>query len=862
MLGLGQAPSQSIAATHGNWADISPEQLANTLGWVSTTNNQNVCHGYYQELPITMPAGSTSKETHVRADRATLEQTGPSTLEGHVVVTQPGRQITGDKAVTTTNPKTHNAKTIDLYGNVKMREPGIFAVGDSANVVVSKNQATLHNSRFRLQISPGKKAVYDKTHQLKYLEIKGKNYRGQATNIEQTKPKYIVLNNTLLTTCNPFDNIWKIKASEIHLDRKEGVGRAYNSRVLFYGVPIFYSPYLHFPLDNRRRTGFLSPDTAFSSRSGFTIGLPFYINMAPNYDMTLYPYHYAKRGNRLGTEVRYLTDKSQGAFYYSFIQHDKVFDSFKKTAPLQYNNPIYKNEINRLKNSSDNRYQIAWRDQTQYTPGISSAVDFDFVNDDYYLQDFGDAPIQAADPYSQLFPTTQLAQTASVTYNNKHLSLSGAMENFQTLHPVTLPATADQYARLPEIDADIYYPDALFGLDYTVNNQFSAFRYPWFESHVQLNLPSQNGLIIGERFNSSPTISYYGMKSWGYINPKISFDGTEYQLSNLNPELTQPANPVNQDPNSIRQRAITTYDIDSGLYFDRKVYIGTNEFTQTLEPRLFYVYTPYTNQDKLPIFDTSLISALTYDQLFAQNRFNGIDRIGDTNHITAGLTSRFLNNKTGNDALDMSISQIYYFANRRVQLNSTTAEDTTKVSPLVGQLTWQLGQFWNTTSSVAYNEKLNILQNANTSLNYKADNTHIFTANFSLVKTINNLTQKVEKNADLEQIGVGSTWALNNHWQAYGAINYNLSKEFPQTYLYGIQYNSCCWQIRALNSKHYIGLKPNNGSPIYDSVFYLQFVLTGLTSGGSGSAQNLLQYSIPGYKDNFGQQQLMPQGPR
>ena len=830
--------------------NVSPQEVAQMLGWVNSPDS--MCHGYYQEAPLAFLTDATSQFTDVHADHAILNQDSSSTLEGHVVATQKGRQVTGDSATNTLNPKTHATDTVTVHNNVRLHETGVLATADQATMSMDGSHAVLHNSYFRVQIAPGQETVYDANGKPRYLKIEGKNYRGHAQTIEQTHPEYLTLDHVILTTCNPYDNIWKLKAEHVNLDQASGLGDAYNTRLLFYDIPIFYTPFIRFPIDNRRRTGFLGPDFYLSSHSGTVLGLPFYVNLAPNYDMTLYPYYYSLRGPKMGASFDYLTDESQGQLYYSLIHNDAAFSQFKNDAPSEYNQSQYANEIDRLEHTSNDRYQFLWNDKTQFNDNFSSFTNIDYVNDDYYLQDFGNAPITSSDAFSNLYPTTQLAQSVTETYANRHFSLSASMQNFQTLHPVTLPSTQDQYARLPEIDSTVSYPDSWLDLDYAFPVQYVQFANAWFEPYVQQSLPSQNDNVLGARYNASPNVSYWGLKPWGYVHPTITFDGTDYALQNTDQNST---NPVAQQAQ--RSVAIPLYDIDSGLYFDRTIDFGTRDYTETLEPRLYYLYVPYVDQDALPVFDTSENTAWTYEQLFQNNRFMGVDRIGDANQASAGVTTRFINNDSGNDVLDMSLGQSYYFANQQVQLDPSTPPDTDRVSPVVGELAWQLNQYWSSVDNIAYNPNMNSIQTANAALNYQQDPRHMAGLNFSYVQPVSSTDEQDVTSATVEQLGFGSTWQITPHWQLYGAINYNFSNNFAQTYLYGAQYNSCCWAVRVINSENFIGFQPDGVTPMLDHQIAMQFVLTGLTSLGTQSAQDILQYSIPNYIDTFGQQQLM-----
>ena len=842
------------------WVKLTPAQTAKILDWVPYITEKNICRGYYKELPISMPTNARQQETTFNANRLVLRQDQPSQAHGNIIVTQVGRQLTGNKLVSHPDPKTKKPARFDIYGNVHLREPGALVVGTEANVNIKKKSATIHNATFRYQINQqNKQNVYDKRHQLKEIYIKGSNFRGNAKSAQQINPKFIVFHNAELTTCDPYSYAWKLKMSKLNLDRAAGVGTARNARLLIHGIPIFYTPYFRFPIDNRRSSGFLYPDLGTSSTSGLFFNWPYYWNIASNYDMTITPQYYSKRGLQLSSLFRYLNQYGNGKVYLSVLPNDRAFAAFRNNALQPNAYPSRQNSKNNLATASSTRYQFAWQDDTQYNPYLSSAVDIDYVNDDYYLLDLNDGASFTAnhnDSFADLFATTQLTQSANLNLTLQHWNVNTTVENFQTLHPVTLATTLDQYARLPEIDINGNYPHSLLGLNYALNSEITDFQHPLFEGNFKTNLASVTGL----RYNVAPTISRYFGRPWGYIKPQIILDGTIYQLANPVIALKQ---------TSTIERFLPIYDIDSGLYFDRQINVDGSHYTQTLEPRLFYLNVPFVDQNNLPNFDTSLNPSFTFTQLFETNRFEGLDRIGDANQLSAGITSRLIKNSSGIDTLDFSLGQVYYFRNRDVQINKTnppssspTAAETAAVSPIIGQMDWQFQQHWQAIGNFAYDGVNNSVQNANLGVRYIADNNHILSTSYSFIRKASTTSSSNPQNQEgLQQVNLGFSWPLSIHWQALSGINYSITDRYVPTYLVGLQYNSCCWAFRVFSSRRYAGMQADETSRRYDQVVYLQFLLTGLTTigtstNGSSSANDILSYVIPGYQDNFGKNPL------
>lgn len=858
-------PTSLLQAATGNkqetWQSLTSEQIAKLLDWQATPNANTLCGGFYRDLPISTPKGTTAKQTFGHGDSAILRQNKPNELIGNVHITQVGRQLTGDRAISTPNKAGNKVETVDVNGNVKLREPGMMAVGSSAKVNLITKSAILHHATFRYQIpAEPRTAVYDAQHKLKEIHIEGSNYRGNADSINQDKPKHVTFHHVTMTTCDPYSNAWNLQSTTLHLNNESGMGTAYNAVLFLHHIPIFYTPYIRFPINNRRKSGFLMPNFGFSGVNGTSLTLPYYWNMAPNYDMTITPNFMHNRGVLTSSLFRYLNTKGSGQAYIGYIPDDKLFAQLKQeVANGSQGAGSSANVKNNLLSSSNNRYEFGWEDNTQYSPSLQSTVDIDYVDDAEYLQDFPTAPLRASSDFSSILPTTQLQQSVNLTYSTNHWSVNSEFENFQTLHPINMPETLDQYARAPDIDAVGIYPGIFPHINLNIDTEASHFVHPLFQRDYQTQLT-----VTGYRYNFSPSIDVYLAKAWGYFNPKITETQTFYTLQAPVTNTTHPS--LSQKP--YMKRNVPIFDIDTGLYFDKNTTFGHTNYIQTLEPRLFYLYAPYVQQNDFPNFDSALNPASTFDQMFNINRFQGFDRYGDANQITLALTSRFINGASGDDVLDVNIGQIVYFQNRKVTVPGANyqppdaaqlAENKDSVSPLVGQVNWQFWHNWTLTGNLAYDTLHNNLKNSNSNLIYSTGKNQYLSAGLAFLK---DGETDGTKTVDLEQINLGLVWPIGIHWHAIGGVVYNISRTFPQTYIYGLQYNSCCWAVRLLNSKRFIGFKNSNGTdPQYDPGVYLQFVLTGLTSQGigqgNGSPGALMQYALPGYNDSFGQNPLL-----
>jgi LPS-assembly protein len=844
----------SSSLAFGANKDISaniPEQL----GW--TPNKHYVCGGYYQDpladlLDKPLPPLNTTTAV-IDADTSILHVDGPSYLYGNVTITQPGRFARADQAEIRRDPTTKQISDSTLTGNVVLREPGQMVVGDKAHMEMQNKSIDFFHALYQMLVSrfnPNATGPADAKQSLHAWGHVAELHRLSASMTHLIKATY--------TTCSPTTNTWQLSASRVNLNHDTGRGYAYNMWLKVYKVPVLYTPYFDFPIDDRRQTGFLFPAMSSSSESGMGIIIPYYLNLAPNYDATITPVLFSKRGAQLNTLFRYLTTDSSGFFNGGYLPGDRAFASFKNQALNDY--PAGP-QLTHLENLSNNRDFFTWQDSRRYDPHWSSTVNYNYLSDDYYYQDF-------ATPSSTA--PNQFLRQGTVNYAGNNWNFTGELLGYQTLHPINLAAVNNPYNRLPELDWNGNFPNQDYGFNYQLNNQLVYFQRDrnLIESAT---LGPSNEPPNATRINVQPGISWPYTSLGGYLTPQLQVALTHYDIGN---QVSGYANSA--------QRNIPIFNIDSGLYFDRDMTLGSTDYQQTLEPRLFYLYVPYRNQTSLPLFDTSLIP-FSYDSMFATNRFSGIDRIGDADQITFALTTRLLDANTGAEKFRFSIGEIYYFRNRVVTTctpNGTpgaassntvcTSTDpnivlgatslTDKTSPIAAQASYQINSAWNTTGSIAWDPNVHQTVNANWNFQYQPAPNHIFNATYNFIRlgdpTGNpNISPSSSQN-DLNQVGFSFAWPLSMRWSVIGALNYNRSHQYPQTYFYGLQYDSCCWAVRLVQGQTFMALNQNY-NPVFNHAVYLQWQLKGLGSAGSDPSSLILP-NIPGYIDSFQTSSTMP----
>ena len=557
--------------------DFSPPPntpLARRLGWIVDPDVNNLCHGYYLEPSLAafdqpvMPLGESI--TSITGDSGTLSQKRVSVLTGNIVVTQSGRKLYADKAYIYRDPKTGKIVAIDLYGHVRLLTPGKLITGQKVHLQLTKRSGVVNNVVYRVLLAR------NQTINLQRVRIGPHHYRiigltawGKADKAVQIKPGLTEFYEASYSTCQPNTNQWRLVAGKLRLNKKTGWGEARNVRLEVMKFPIFYAPYMSFPIDNRRKTGFLFPIIGFSDNYGAELGLPFYWNMAPNYDDTITPKIYSERGFMLDNVFRYLTPDSFGHLHFAVLPADQKFKRFKHQSLEKYGNSpslVDQQNLSNLLDDSSTRALFHWDNYTQFDPHLSSQINFTQVSDDYYFQDLG--------AIAPVISTNQLLRQGDVEYIGDHWIFSGVVTDYDTLHQINRQPVGNLYSRLPQLNAEADYPDLIGNLDFSLGSQATYF-----------NINRNPGQIIGRpeggRYILQPGLSYPVNWPWGYFTPSAQYQVTQYNLTNQ-PGMFQ-ANIT---------RTLPIIDVDSGIFFDREFSWFGRDVGQTLEPRIFYLLCP------------------------------------------------------------------------------------------------------------------------------------------------------------------------------------------------------------------------------------------------------------------------------
>ncbi len=790
---------------------IIRSQLSQCLHWQAQPNIP-VCHGRYDAVDVTpLP---NADEIRILADEASLYNAQKSTLHGHVAVQQADKVIDANTAYIYRDSKTNQITKIEFVGEVHYQEPGRMMIARQMEMNPQDKSGSIYDVLYRFNTDRAGAVL---------------PAWGQASFIKRFANKDYLLHKATYTTCAPQDKAWDIEASSLALDNASATGVAKNAVIRLRRWPVFYTPYLSFPTNKERKSGFLLPMVGYSNVGGFDLGVPYYWNMAPNYDMTIAPHLFSERGVMLGSEFRFLTSNSYGVLSGSFLPDDKAYKQF-----LQGNELAYPT----LRGNSTNRWSIGITEETHLTPNLTFHALGEQVSDNYYLQDFSSNLAQITQ--------RQLLRQADLTYTTEHWLLRSMVQSYQTLQPVNEPPVDGIYERLPQIMAHGTYYNLPFNANLNVNGQYDQFHLPSTFNYWNTTARQQ-----GPRFYLNPVASVPFTKPWGYVTPSAELVETYYQVDN--PYLI---------PNTNYNVTLPRYSINSGLFFERDT--AGNQYTQTLEPRLFYLNVPYQNQTQHPIYDSAYM-IFNMDQLFRTNRFSGFDRIGDANQLAYALTSRWLTNDSGVEKAMMSVGQIRYFENRKVPLCQSFSgycepnldtmgflSPTYDWSPIASRALYRINSQWGVNGDYIWDPATNATNNADLNLHYNPFPRAIFSVGYSYLinADITTVRNNAGQNNALNQGIFATSLPLTEKWTGIGAYSQNISKNYSMMSLLGVQYDSCCWAMRLLGGRTFKSLNAQF-EPQYNNNVYFQILLKGLGSVATSDPYNLLSTYIPGYTDPF-----------
>jgi LPS-assembly protein len=592
--------------------------------------------------------------------------------------------------------------------------------------------------------------------------------RGSADSIEIKEAGILELKKVRYTSCPNGNNDWFLRAKSIEIDTNTGMGTARGASLEFKGVPFFYWPYFTYPVTDDRKSGLLFPKFGSSDRRGFEFTQPIYWNISPGQDATFVPRFMADRGLQLGTEYRFLTRSNEGVLWGDYLADDD------ETGEKRWQYDV----------ATISMLPWEWR----------ASITARGVSDDNYFEDLSSSISQTSQ--------TNLSRQAALEYYDSVWSVFMRVQDFQTIDP--LIAVDDKpYTQVPQIVANSMWRNGLLGMDYGFDSEATYFM--------------RDDSVKGLRTHVLPKIALPFGNHGLYLIPEAAFDYTAYNLEDQ--AIGDSSTP---------DRAAPIFSIDTGAIFERS--LGTKKRRAiTIEPRAQYTYIPVRNQDDIPIFDT-ITPDFNLVQLFRQNRFVGYDRLGDTNQISMGLTSRILDNRTGRELLTATIGQTRFFEDPEVTLPGEIPSDVSE-SNYIAELGVNVWGAWN--ADMRYQLDADANETARSSIRFQYSPGDL--------KALN-IGYRYDRDS-LEQTDVSFSWPLGKRWSTIGRYNYSIEdSEVLDEYL-GLEYSSCCWGIQVIGRK---SVARSSGEQ--DKSISFQFVLKGF-SGLGGGATDDLRRDILGYSE-------------
>ncbi len=755
-------PTTTVAANEWDW--VPADQLP--AGDASCCHVGRGCDGAYVEPVRDWPDAESSPEgSTLRASSGSSQWQGDQVeLQDQVVLTQGNLRLSASDGEF--DRKTQRAR---LKGGVLIRQPGVMLRGARAEVDTATGLGDVHDAR--------------------YLDYRG-GVRASAEKLSRKAPQIIELKRARYTQCPPDDETWRLDANTLRLNRDSGRGSATNTVLRVADIPVFYSPYLNFPIDERRQTGFLWPSIG-TSGDGLDLALPLYLNLAPNYDATLTPRHITERGTMLEAEGRYLSPGAHWTLLGATLRNDSLRD--------------------------DDRWLVGLDQQGRFSNGISSFIDYRKVSDNDYLDDFS---LTSLDVRRQ----THLTQQAGLGYSFGRWHAGLSLVQYQTLDDLI----AEPYRKLPQLTLGRVATNASFALDYQFHGE--AVRFDNRDA-----FDSGGSFVTGDRYYAEPGLVYPMRWAAGYIAPEARLRHVAYDLDSTAPGST--ATPSTTVPLAI---------VDSGLFFERDTHWGGTGFRQTLEPRLYYLYSPYEAQDDQPNFDTSPLT-FTYQQLFDPRRYTGRDRLEDFNQLTIGLTTRYIETGSGRELFNASLGQIQYFENRHVTLSGSAAEESS--SNVAAQLNLTPSDPVWSSVNLMWDPDEDQMQQASAMLHVERDDGALYNIGYRYYRDSGDITTLSN---GISQVDLSAAWPLAQRWRLLARWNYDLDDNRSLEDLVGVEYEDCCWLVRVVYQNAVAAEQLDAATGIAraerDQAILVEFQLKGLGSLGR-QASTLLQESIWGYRD-------------
>lgn len=765
--------------------------------------SDNCCGAFIDPTGRTKNPANRPADAETRFDAA-QGVTGISqnllTIDGDIVVQQGYRTIENNNS--TSIDRSEN--TVLMQGEVVFREPSVMLKGSSAFIDNGAGSNRVETAQYVLHDY----GAHGSANSMVYNSESG----------------LVTIENGEFSRCEPESNFWYFRADNIVLNQTEGRGYATAVSLRIKDVPIFYYPgTLPFPLGDGRMSGFLAPSTGSTRSGGFDFELPYYLNLAPHYDATISPRLISDRGVMTGLEFRYLAETSMNTLNLSYLDNDKLFDSATVNTPGT-DSP-----------TTDKRWFVGYEHFGNYGPNWSSFVDYNAVSDEDYFYDLGSNGLNTSS-------RTHLNRQARLNFDSEYLRAGLNVQRIQIIDPLVSAIGLNKpYDILPQF---FFETETNLGAGFRIGleGEISSFDRSLDESLLSPGQLNNGALVNGERLNLEPVLSWSMEQPGWFLRANAKYKHASYKLQNQ-------ASRSQDDP----ELGIGVYNFDSGLIFEREM---KNGYTQTLEPRLYYLFSEFEDQSLLPLFDTSELN-FSFSQLFRDDRFSGGDRIGDADQASFAITSRILDPK-GTERARISLGQIQYFDDRMVSLSNPIQSWVPRYSPLnqksalVGDLAYAFGDNWRLNSDVQWNEDTQEVEEGSFKLRYHGDSDHLFNLAYRYGNLFSSANFILPTGIDtrIKQTDLSGVWPITQNWKLLARWNYDHSNSRDLETFAGVEYSNCCATIRII-AREWVdedelfvpNIEPNQG-------IFVQFTLNGLGNITGGGISSLLTDGIRGFRES------------
>lgn len=643
-------------------------------------------------------------------------------------------------------------------------------------------------------------------------QMVGRQGRGKADLMKQRgENRYTILENGSFTSCLPGSNTWSVVGSEVIHDREEQVAEIWNARFKLGPVPVFYSPYLQLPVGDKRRSGFLIPNAKYSTTNYFEFYLPYYWNIAPNMDATITPHYIHKRGNIMWeNEFRYLTKAGAGLMEFDYLPSDKVFQDEHPSE------------------GDKHRWMYYWQHAGVMDQVWRFNVDYTKVSDPYYFNDFDSKYGSSTDGYA--------TQKFSVGYAIENFNATVSTKQFQVFNT----QTASTYGAEPQLDVNWYQNDV---------GPFDTRVYAQAVHFVNTN----SDMPEATRLHLEPTINLPLSNDWASLNTEAKLMATHYQQKNVDWYNNRYGTDLDESVN----RTLPQFKMDGKLIFERDMGLLSDGYTQTLEPRMQYLYVPYRDQSKIQNYDSSFLQS-DYSGLFRDRTYGGLDRIASANQLTTGVTTRVYD-ESAVERFNVSVGQIYYFTESRTGDDDINWEKDNKTGSLVwaGDTYWRMTDRWGLRGGVQYDTRLDNIATGSAAIEYRRDEdrmvqlTYRYASPEYIQATLPNYANADQYKDGISQVGGAASWPIADRWSIVGAYYYDTNAQKPADQMLGLQYNSCCYALRVGYERKLNGWDTQNSQGKYDNVIGFNVELRGLSSNYGLGTQQMLRSNILPYRSSL-----------